>query len=77
MAEVLKRAECTPATLSCLGFHVLAPDEQIKSRTFSRNLDKRSIVGKVERRVSSYEGSEMIGSGIGSNPRWRELKFTR
>jgi hypothetical protein len=56
MAEVLKRAECTPATLSCLGFHVLAPDEQIKSRTFSRNIDKRSIVGKVDRRVSSYEG---------------------
>lgn len=56
MAEVLKRAECTPATLSCLGFHVLAPDEQIKSRTFSRNIDKRSIIGKVERRVSSYEG---------------------
>jgi hypothetical protein len=56
IAEVLKRADCNPDAFSQLGFYVVAPAEQIKSRTFSRNLDKKSIMDKVERRVSSYEG---------------------
>ena len=54
IAEVLKRADCNPKTLYRLGFYVLAPRDQINSRTFSRYLDNQSIADKVERRVSSY-----------------------
>ena len=35
---------------------MLAPKDQIKSRTFSSHLDKHSIKDKVERRVSPYKG---------------------
>jgi hypothetical protein len=56
MAEVLCRANLKPQSFSQLGFYVLAPKEQIKSRTFSRHLDKKSIKDKVKRRISSYEG---------------------
>lgn len=55
IAEVLKRADCNPDTFSHLGFYVLAPEEQIKSRTFARHLDKRSIRIKVTRRISPYD----------------------
>lgn len=56
IAEVLRRADCKPISFIQLGFYVLAPKDQIKSRTFSRNLDKRSIKDKVNRRISCYKG---------------------
>ena len=56
MAEVLKRADCGPASFTNLGYYILAPAEQIKARTFSRHMDKSSIKDKVDRRVTSYRG---------------------
>jgi hypothetical protein len=56
MAEVLSRADRKPKSFTQLGFYVLAPKDQIKSRTFSRHLDKQSIKDKVNRRTSSYDG---------------------
>jgi hypothetical protein len=56
IAEVLKCAGCSPNSFDHLGFYVLAPKVQIKSRTFIRHLDKQSIKDKVNRRVISYEG---------------------
>lgn len=55
-AEVLRRADRKPQSFSQLGFYVLAPEDQIKSRTFSRQLDKQSIKAKVDRRISAYDG---------------------
>lgn len=57
IAEVLHRADCSPSLFMKLGFYVLAPEEQIKSRTFSRLLYKQSIMDKVRKRVSSYKGA--------------------
>jgi hypothetical protein len=56
IAEVLRHANRKADFFSCLGFYVLAPNDQTKSRTFSRDLDKRSIKDKVTRRISSYKG---------------------
>jgi hypothetical protein len=56
MTEILSRADRKSNTFSQLGFYVLAPKDQIKSRTFSSHLDKQSIKEKVERRVSSFMG---------------------
>ena len=56
IAEVLRRADRKPKSFTQLGFYVLAPKDQIESRTFSRHLDKQSINDKVKRRVSSYKG---------------------
>ncbi len=56
MAEVLSRADRKPQSFSQLGFYVLAPKDQIKSRTFSRHLGEQSIKDKVNRRISSYKG---------------------
>ena len=56
IAEVLRQADNQPISITQLGFYVLAPKDQIVSRTFSRNLDKQSIKDKVNRRKSSYEG---------------------
>ncbi len=55
IAKVLSRADRKPTSFSQSSFFVLAPDDQIKSRTFSRQLDKQSIKDKVNRRISSYE----------------------
>jgi hypothetical protein len=56
MAEILSRADCKSNAFSKLGFYVLAPKDQIKSRTFTSHLDKQSIKDKVNRRISSYDG---------------------
>jgi hypothetical protein len=56
IAEVLSRADREPKSFTHLGFYVLAPKDQIKSRTFSRHLDKGSIKDKVKRRISAYDG---------------------
>jgi hypothetical protein len=55
-AEVLSRSKSKPESFSNLGFYVLAPNDQIKARTFNRLLDKQSIKDKVKRRISSYDG---------------------
>ena len=56
IAEVMRRANRPAESFSKLGFYVLAPKDQIKSRTFSRHLDKQSIKDKVNRRISPYKG---------------------
>ena len=56
IAEVLRRADHKPESFSQLGFYVLAPKDQIKSRTFSSHLDKQSIKDKVNRRKNPYKG---------------------
>ena len=58
IAEVLSLADCKPQSFSQLGFYVLAPKDQIESRTFSRNLDKQSIKDKVKRRIAPYDGEK-------------------
>jgi hypothetical protein len=55
IAEVLRRADRKPKSFSQLGFYVLAPQDQIKSRMFSRYLDKQSIKDKVKRRKKPYD----------------------
>jgi len=55
IADVLKRADRNPKSFTQLGFFVLAPKDQIKSRTFSRHLDKQSIKDKVNRRIKPYD----------------------
>ena len=56
IAEVLREANRKVDFFSCLGFYVLAPKDQIKSRTFSSHLDKQSIKEKVNRRKNPYKG---------------------
>ena len=56
IAEVLRRADYMQANFTNLGYYVLGPTEQIKTRTFTRHLDKSSINNKMERRVASYKG---------------------
>ena len=56
IAEVFRLAGQQPISVNQLGFYVLAPKDQIKSRTFSRHLDKQFIKNKVNRRISSYDG---------------------
>ena len=58
VAEILRRADRIPKSFAGLGFYVLAPNGQIKSKTFTRHLDKHSIKDKVERRVASYKGEQ-------------------
>ncbi len=56
IAEVLRRADREPISFSQLGFYVLAPSDQIESKTFTSHLDNQSIKEKVKRRISPYKG---------------------
>jgi hypothetical protein len=56
IAEVLSLANRQVDFFSRLGFYVLAPEDQIKSRTFSNQLEKRSIKEQVKRRIDPYNG---------------------
>jgi len=58
IAEVLRQSDRKPNSFTQLGFYVLAPNDQIMTRTFSRRLDKQSIKDKVGRRISSYKGEQ-------------------
>ena len=58
IAEVLKRAGRELATLSRLGFYVLAPQSQIDAGVFAVELDPSSIRKKVEERVAAYDGEK-------------------
>ena len=49
------RADRKPKATSQVGFYVLAPEEQIRARTFNRLLDKQSIKDKVKRRIKPYD----------------------
>jgi hypothetical protein len=56
MAEVLFRAAVNPASLDRLDFIVLAPQYSIDKGTFYKEMDPKSILAKVGRRVGEYEG---------------------
>ena len=56
IAEVLRRARCSPSSLSRLGFYVLAPESQIRRGIFDEQLKPESIQQKVKRRVDAYAG---------------------
>ena len=55
IAEVLSRADRKPISFSQLGFYVLAPSDQIESKTFTSHLDKQSIKDKVKKRINPYD----------------------
>lgn len=56
IAEVLRRANRSPAVFSALGFYVLAPQSQIVQGVFAQDMQRDAIQQKVERRVREYEG---------------------
>jgi len=58
MAEVLRRAQCHPKEVDELGFYVLAPASQIDKGVFSSVMNQESVLQKVERRVSEYQGEK-------------------
>jgi hypothetical protein len=58
MAEVLRRAQCHPDAVDDLGFYVLAPASQIDKGVFSSLIKRESVLQKVERRVSEYQGEK-------------------
>ena len=55
IAEVLRRADRIPKSITQLGFYVLAPKDQITAKTFKSHLNKQSIKDKVERRIKTYD----------------------
>lgn len=58
ITEMLYRAERYPESFKCLGFYVLAPDEQIKAGIFKKKVQRSSILDKVKRRMEEYEGEK-------------------
>lgn len=60
MAEALRRASCSPPTISRLGFYVLAPESQIERGIFDEQLRPESIQQKVKQRVGAYEGDKDV-----------------
>jgi hypothetical protein len=58
IAEALNRAQRPPSQVEHLGFYVLAPDSQIESAVFAKQMDRGSIQRRVERRVDAYEGAK-------------------
>lgn len=57
MAEMLNRKKIDPQSLDKLGFYVVAPHDQIKAGVFGELVTKRSIRGKVVKRIARYEGT--------------------
>lgn len=57
MAEVLKRADRHPSSLSHLGFYVVARRSQIDAGVFNKEMDRDSIGEKVGQRVAEYDGA--------------------
>jgi hypothetical protein len=55
IAEILSRADRKSESFSQLSFYVLAPSDQIESKTFTSRLDKQSIKDKVKRRIKTYD----------------------
>lgn len=56
VAEVLRRADRSPESMTRPGFCMLAPRPQIERRVFNKKTDPSSIRAKVERRVREYGG---------------------
>ena len=56
MAEVLRQAGMPPGAMDALAFVVLAPDAAIKAGTFSSEMDRAGMRGKIQARVAAYEG---------------------
>jgi hypothetical protein len=56
MAEVLHQAGMPPGAMDALAFIVLAPGTAIEAGTFSREMDRAGIRGKIQARVEAYEG---------------------
>jgi len=55
MAEVIARAGKEPSNFDRLEFIVLAPEYSIEKGTFSEEMSRSSIEGKVRKRVDAYE----------------------
>ena len=55
MAEVIARAGKEPSRFDRLEFIVLAPEYSIEKGTFSEEMSRSSIEGKVRKRVDAYE----------------------
>ena len=56
MAEVIARAGKEPSRFDRLEFIVLAPEYSIEKGTFSEEMSRSSIEGKVRKRVDAYNG---------------------
>ncbi len=54
IAEVLHLAGRDPSLLSTLGFYVLAPEDPREDGPFHAEMNKESIEGKVQRRVTEW-----------------------
>jgi len=57
IAEILCRSDRLPSSIKT-GFYVLAPKDQITSGIFEKEMNKRSILSKVQKRVSEYDGEK-------------------
>lgn len=57
LAEILRRADRSPAELGVLGFYLVAPKVRIDEGLFEDELNPRSIRHKVQARIEPYEGS--------------------
>ena len=58
MAEVLRRAERHPSKITSLGFYVLAPNSRVAQGAFTKAMNKKSLLKKVQQRVSAYAGEK-------------------
>jgi hypothetical protein len=56
MAEVLHRANKSPAEIEHLAFIVLAPEYSIEAGTFAAEMEPQGMLQKIQDRVSAYEG---------------------
>jgi hypothetical protein len=56
IAEVLSRCDRRPDDVDALGFYVLAPELKVRQGVFEDVVEAQSIISKVQRRVSAYEG---------------------
>ena len=59
MAEVIRHSGRKVEGFDSLGFFVLAPASQIEAGVFAEEVNKDSILEKVQRRVGEYNDPEM------------------
>lgn len=57
MAEVLSKAELSPAKMERFAFVLLAPQSSIESDTFSSEMNLEGMRGKIQSRVSRFDGT--------------------
>ena len=58
MAEMIRRVDRPPRLFNCLGFYVLAPEEQIVAGIFKSQTDAKNVHDTVKRRISEYGGEK-------------------